>query len=376
MRLTHRHPPLLLTALIAALAACNRSPSGDGPWVGTTESIGDTTVVTTVSGGSWSRSAPIRIDSAQILWDGGNLRPRAPMAVGDDGTIYIAEQTQLDVIRQDNSTAPAIGRAGDGPGEFRDIAGVYASGDSLLVWDRGNRRLTLFDRTGRPIASRQVSFPSELQGPQPMALFPDAAGIVMAWNRGIVAPDVPPDTFAVMVGTFAGDSTHWRRVATLRDVQWTKIGKMMGPKHLFGEKPIVAAGPAGTFAVTQGVEYRVDRGMASTSRVVRVVRRWDPVPVRSAIAEVPEDVLQHVAPTMRPYFKDLAAAGVYGKVRTSISELRIDDARRLWVRVETPDIGEGRVTTVVAGGRAVCLVHHEGGEPFRYTEPDAVILVP
>lgn len=33
-----------------------------------------------------------------------------------------------------------------------------------------------------------------------------------------------------------------------------------------------------------------------------------------------------------------------------------------WVPVPLPAIGEGRVTTVVAGGRAVCLVHHEGGE--------------
>jgi thiamine pyrophosphate-dependent acetolactate synthase large subunit-like protein/nitrite reductase/ring-hydroxylating ferredoxin subunit len=32
-----------------------------------------------------------------------------------------------------------------------------------------------------------------------------------------------------------------------------------------------------------------------------------------------------------------------------------------WARVATPAIGAGRVTTVVAGGRAVCLVHHEDG---------------
>jgi nitrite reductase/ring-hydroxylating ferredoxin subunit len=33
-----------------------------------------------------------------------------------------------------------------------------------------------------------------------------------------------------------------------------------------------------------------------------------------------------------------------------------------WVRVPMPTIGEDQVTTVVAGGRAVCLVHHAGGE--------------
>lgn len=39
----------------------------------------------------------------------------------------------------------------------------------------------------------------------------------------------------------------------------------------------------------------------------------------------------------------------------------MSDQRR-WVRVPRPTIPEGRVTTVVAGGRAVCLVHREGGE--------------
>src|SRR5258706_9512961 len=33
----------------------------------------------------------------------------------------------------------------------------------------------------------------------------------------------------------------------------------------------------------------------------------------------------------------------------------------MWVRVARPDIPPGRVTTVVAGDRAVCVVHGEGG---------------
>jgi thiamine pyrophosphate-dependent acetolactate synthase large subunit-like protein/nitrite reductase/ring-hydroxylating ferredoxin subunit len=36
-------------------------------------------------------------------------------------------------------------------------------------------------------------------------------------------------------------------------------------------------------------------------------------------------------------------------------------SERVWVRIDRPDLDEGRVTTVVAGGRAVCIVHGEGG---------------
>lgn len=316
--------------------ACGHRSADAGPWVGTTARRGDTTVVTTISGGTWNLVGPIRVDSARILWEGGNLRPLAPMTVGDDGTVYAAEQTQLDVIRSDGSTGPAIGRAGQGPGEFQDIAGVYAAGDSLLVWDRGNRRLTLLDLTGRVIATHPVIFPAGLQGPQPIALFPTHAGIVMTWNRGLIAPDAPPDTFAVLQGTVTGDSIHWRPLAVLHDLEWTHVGGMVGPKYVFGERPIAATGREGMFAVSQGSDYWIDWGSAGSSQVIRVVRRWDRVPVRSGIGEIPPTVLKNVPPTLRKFLPGLAAASAYGDVRNSIDELRIDDAGRLWAHIETP----------------------------------------
>jgi thiamine pyrophosphate-dependent acetolactate synthase large subunit-like protein len=39
-----------------------------------------------------------------------------------------------------------------------------------------------------------------------------------------------------------------------------------------------------------------------------------------------------------------------------------------WVRVDRPAIDEGRVTTVVAAGRSLCLVHHEGGDLASFAE--------
>lgn len=328
----------IAVAMIGAisLAGCRHASTDGGPWVGTTETRGDTTLVTTVSGGTWNLAGPIRLDSAKILWDGGTLRSLAPMAVGDDGTIYAAEATQLDVIRPDGSVAPPIGRAGQGPGEFQEISGVYAGNDSLLVWDRGNRRLTLLDRTGRVIGTYPVIFPASLQGPQPIALFPAPAGIVMTWSHGMIAPDAPPDTFAVMLGTFGPDSTHWRTLVDLRDMQWAHMGGMVGPKHVFGERPVVAVGREGLFAVSQGADYWVNWGAATSTKVTRIVRQLDPVPVLGKIGEIPEAVLKHVPPTLQASFRGLASASLYGKVRNSIDELRIDDAGRLWVRIETP----------------------------------------
>ena len=42
------------------------------------------------------------------------------------------------------------GREGEGPGEFRFLGGLHRLGaDSVVVWDRRSRRLTVFDATGR-----------------------------------------------------------------------------------------------------------------------------------------------------------------------------------------------------------------------------------
>ena len=52
----------------------------------------------------------------------------------------------------------SLGREGDGPGEYRRaVAAAGFGGDSLLLWDRQRRLMTVLDRSGHPVRTFEVS---------------------------------------------------------------------------------------------------------------------------------------------------------------------------------------------------------------------------
>lgn len=71
------------------------------------------------------------------------------LAFGPGGTVIVLDGTPAAVRRfaADGSPLPDLGRAGDGPGEFRAPAAVVAVGDSIVVLD-GDGRRTVFGPGG------------------------------------------------------------------------------------------------------------------------------------------------------------------------------------------------------------------------------------
>ncbi len=79
----------------------------------------------------------------------GELGDITSLAIGDDGSVY-ALQRQPAVIKvfgPDGSYVRSIGREGDGPGELRR-GFLSIHGDTLLIQDSGNSRLTIFRTDG------------------------------------------------------------------------------------------------------------------------------------------------------------------------------------------------------------------------------------
>lgn len=76
-----------------------------------------------------------------------------------DGGIYVFD-TQVPVIRLFNGGGRFIrnvGRAGAGPGEYRNVQGMRMRPNSeLAVWDPNNARITLFDSTGRYLRDHRL----------------------------------------------------------------------------------------------------------------------------------------------------------------------------------------------------------------------------
>ncbi len=80
--------------------------------------------------------------------------PRRPQTQSN-GTIVLGNDiTTLLLISNDGHTVREIGRRGAGPGEFKDLwAFKILRGDSILAYDPGQRRMTLFSPEGQFVST-------------------------------------------------------------------------------------------------------------------------------------------------------------------------------------------------------------------------------
>ncbi|HSA57855.1 MAG TPA: hypothetical protein VLE53_19235 [Gemmatimonadaceae bacterium] len=96
----------------------------------------------------------VALDSARVIEDDSLfLAQPTEVALGPNGNLYVSETSEGRVleIAPNGRIARVFGRRGRGPGELAAPSTLAIGGDSLLlVWDRGERRLSIFDlRTGR-----------------------------------------------------------------------------------------------------------------------------------------------------------------------------------------------------------------------------------
>jgi hypothetical protein len=87
----------------------------------------------------------------------GYVGPIAPTA---DGRMHVVD-TQVPIIRTygtDGTYMGEIGRAGQGPGEYRSVSSMTVLDDGrLMIWDQGNQRVSWFDETGTFLDSRPLT---------------------------------------------------------------------------------------------------------------------------------------------------------------------------------------------------------------------------
>ena len=140
-----------LAALPLSLACGPIPDSRDAAgYVVETETIGDTTVVRTVSGSVWQGNATLVPEVAVGELDGpeeylfGSVRA---IAVDDDHSLYVLDGQASHVRVYDSAGAyvATLGREGEGPGEFEVPIGIAVSEGRVLVRDPANGRVQLFD---------------------------------------------------------------------------------------------------------------------------------------------------------------------------------------------------------------------------------------
>lgn len=146
------------------------------------------------------------------------------LAVSRSGTIYV-DDTHPPSIREfdpDGRLVRRIGREGEGPGEFRSIAGVSVLPDGrLALWDRGARRITEYDADGEFTRALRIdgvdppypfggrSFQTDAAGRYYLRIFVEAPSLALAsgairYGYARISPDgVVLDTLTAPVAPVA-----------------------------------------------------------------------------------------------------------------------------------------------------------------------------
>lgn len=152
-------------------------------------------------------------DSATMLTDFRKL------LVGAGGDIYTLhrQESQIRVHDPEGRPVRTIGRAGEGPGEFRSPGNMGFHGDTLWVFDDDTYRFTWYHATGALIESR--AFPVDIGDrthtpPRPRGLLRDGTirGRSMSWSQDIAEGrlthqvEVTFDTTGAVIDTMVSHS--------------------------------------------------------------------------------------------------------------------------------------------------------------------------
>jgi hypothetical protein len=305
------------------------------------------------------------------------------VAVDDQGAVYVLESQdrQIRVYGEDGSRIRTFGRAGAGPGEFRNARLIGFRHDTLAVGDAGLGRVTLFARTGEVLETMRV--PPVWMEPAPgVMLMVEPVrfrheGFATTVTRVIMPPEPPRDSF--LVPQVAVDRSG-RITDTLRFDRWglddprIRVGGLdvripsgppATPLHIDAEhdtyvveRPIALAGDQAAFTVTRVA----DSGDTIFQRQIR----YRPLPFPAAFV----DTL--VARAVQPYLRNPQAdsALIDGAIRRAltlppyqppVTHGRVGADGVLWLRLHEDGTDQDQWLLIEPEGRirgAVMLSRH------------------
>ena len=355
---------LALASLPLACGEASDTQDAAGP-VFETETIGDTTVVRTLSGSVWGGHATLVPEVAVGELDGpeeylfGSVRA---ITVDDDHNFYILDEqaSNVRVFDSAGTYVKTLGREGEGPGEFNVPIGIAISDGRVLVRDPANARVQLF-HLGTWEAEEWRYGPSNVYMNSPLyrddqgrlyvniaTMFDENRFIVMGPDGAhidtIPAPDSPPG--------FDDGACSLRAESETADGGWISVSATVP----FCPGWYWRIHPTGHFLSAVSTAYRID--LERDSGVLRIERHHTPVAVLDGERDHHR---QRILRRMRRYDAGWSWDGPgIPDHKPPFRSLRAGTDGRIWVRLWTE-------------GRQVPNENHDPGDPesapYTWVEP-------
>lgn len=295
-----------------------------------------------------------------------------------DGTVVVADAQSRQVrnFSANGEHLRTVGGEGEGPGEFRSLIGLHrAVGDTVVAWDRTQRRATRIAPDGSVAGIHSVRLDAEDAGLDPDVILtiqdahPTASGALLLSllaEPPLGEPDrtdLLEDSLPVMVHhPDSGD--------------FTLLGTFPGRVWFRHDRSVRALPFAPGLSIAAGREV-IYVGDSRTDSIVRFTDRGEvlaPIPVPlSARPVTPDDVawvrerlVERAVPDLRDRAQEVADAMTLPDTMPAYDHLRVDAEDRLWIR---------RAAGADRAMRQWVVVDAEGAPVARVLIPDGLELV-
>ncbi|MDE2795045.1 MAG: 6-bladed beta-propeller [Gemmatimonadota bacterium] len=262
---------LLTTPFILAACEADADPAANGPAT-VIETIGDTTVVRTVSGSVWGAEATLVPEVSIGELDGPDeylFGFITSIAADDDLRVYAFDfQAQhVQVYDSLGTYVATLGRPGEGPGEFNRAEAIAMLPDNrLVVRNPGNQRIEVFG----PEAGQTEQWRYGAGGLHSVTpLYTDMHGRTLV-NIVDRSGDPSSRVLVTQLLVLGPDGTPADTLAEPSSPSATRFGPFNPAFHW-------TVHSSGHFLTGLSSEYRID--LARDDGVLRIERAADPVPV-------------------------------------------------------------------------------------------------
>jgi hypothetical protein len=320
---------------------CAGEAGAGSRWEASIDTIGDTIVVRTLSGGEWGGSAVLAADVRIGEFEGEDeylFGSISGLAVGADGNMYVYD-SQVPALRQyaaDGTYVRTFGRSGGGPGEYNNSDGGMAvlPDGRIVLRDPGNARFQLWTPDGQPAGEWRYIGGFFTSTP----LFVDTAGSVYTsiisfesgppWKTSLVRygpGGQPADTIPVPGWDFEAATIRAERS------EGENVSRMMNSVP-FSADDTWTFSPLGYFVGGVSTAYAID--LFKPDRVLRLGREVEPVsvdPAEKANAEA------YATQNMRNMVPDWRWNGPsIPDTKPPFTDILVAQDGRVWVQLSVP----------------------------------------